>query len=44
MLVCSLQDKLFLNNPPAMEACFPETIQMDSVQFSAFMQELAAGR
>ena len=27
-----------------MEACFPETIQMDSAQFSASMQELAAGR
>ena len=27
-----------------MEACFPETIQMASAQFSAFMQELAAGR
>ena len=27
-----------------LEACFPETIQMDSAQFSAFMQELAAGR
>lgn len=27
-----------------MEAYFPQTIQMDSVQFSAFMQELAAGR
>jgi len=27
-----------------MEAYFPQTIQMDSAQFSAFMQELAAGR
>jgi len=27
-----------------LEACFPETIQMDSAQFAAFMQELAAGR
>ena len=27
-----------------MEAVFPQTIQMDSAQFSAFMQELAAGR
>ena len=25
-----------------LEACFPKTIQMDSAQFSAFMQELAA--
>ena len=27
-----------------MEAYFPQTIQMDSAQFSAFMQELVAGR
>lgn len=27
-----------------LEAYFPQTIQMDSVQFSAFMQELAADR
>ena len=27
-----------------LEAYFPQTIQMDSYQFSAFMQELAAGR
>ena len=27
-----------------MEAIFPQTIQMDSAQFSAFMQELAAGQ
>ena len=27
-----------------MEAYFPQTIAMDSAQFSAFMQELAAGR
>ena len=27
-----------------LEACFPQTIHMDSAQFSAFMQELAAGR
>ena len=27
-----------------MEAYFPQTSQMDSAQFSAFMQELAAGR
>ena len=27
-----------------LEAYFPQTSQMDSVQFSAFMQELAAGR
>ena len=27
-----------------MEAYFPQTVQMDSAQFSAFMQELAAGR
>ena len=27
-----------------MEAYFPQTISMDSAQFSAFMQELAAGR
>lgn len=27
-----------------MEAYFPQTIEMDSAQFSAFMQELAAGR
>ena len=27
-----------------LEACFPETIQMGSAQFSAFMQKLAAGR
>ncbi len=27
-----------------LEAVFPQTIQMDSAQFSAFMQELAAGR
>lgn len=27
-----------------LEAYFPQTIQMDSAQFSAFMQELAAGR
>ena len=27
-----------------MEAYFPQTIEMDSVQLSAFMQELAAGR
>ncbi len=27
-----------------MEAYFPQTITMDSAQFSAFMQELAAGR
>ena len=27
-----------------MEAYFPQTIQLDSAQFSAFMQELAAGR
>ena len=27
-----------------MDACFPHTIHMDSAQFSAFMQELAAGR
>ena len=35
---------LLTKAPLAMEACFPETIQMDSAQFSAFMQELAAGR
>ena len=28
----------------SLESCFPETIPMDSAQFSAFMQELAAGR
>ena len=27
-----------------LEAYFPQTIQMDSAQFSAFMQELTAGR
>ncbi len=27
-----------------MEAYFPQTIEMDSVQLSAFMRELAAGR
>ena len=27
-----------------LEAYFPQTIQMDSAQFSAFMQQLAAGR
>lgn len=27
-----------------LEAYFPQTIQMDSAQFSAFMQKLAAGR
>ncbi len=27
-----------------MEAYFPQTIEMDSAQLSAFMQELAAGR
>ena len=27
-----------------MEAYFPQTISMDSAQFAAFMQELAAGR
>jgi len=27
-----------------LEAYFPQTIQMDSAQFSAFMQELVAGR
>ena len=27
-----------------LEAYFPQTISMDSAQFSAFMQELAAGR
>ncbi|NLM78252.1 MAG: DUF3847 domain-containing protein [Ruminococcaceae bacterium] len=27
-----------------MEAYFPQTIEMDSTQFSAFMQDLAAGR
>ena len=27
-----------------METYFPQTIQMDSAQFSAFMQELATGR
>ena len=27
-----------------LEAYFPQTIQMDSAQFSAFMQELAADR
>ena len=27
-----------------MEAYFPQTISMDSAQFSAFMQELATGR
>ncbi len=27
-----------------MEAYFPQTIEMDSAQFSTFMQELAAGR
>ena len=27
-----------------LEAYFPQTIQMDSAQFSAFLQELAAGR
>ena len=27
-----------------LEAYFPQTIPMDSAQFSAFMQELAAGR
>ena len=27
-----------------LEAYFPQTIQMDSAQFSAFMQELAVGR
>ncbi|MBQ9167052.1 MAG: DUF3847 domain-containing protein [Oscillospiraceae bacterium] len=27
-----------------MEAIFPQTIQMDSAQFSTFMQELVAGR
>ena len=27
-----------------LEAYFPQTIQMDSAQFSAFIQELAAGR
>ena len=27
-----------------LEAYFPQAIQMDSAQFSAFMQELAAGR
>ena len=27
-----------------LEAYFPQTISMDSAQFAAFMQELAAGR
>lgn len=27
-----------------MEAYFPQTVQMDSAQFSAFLQDLAAGR
>ena len=27
-----------------LEAIFPQTIHMDSAQFSAFIQELAAGR
>ncbi|MGN0745110.1 MAG: DUF3847 domain-containing protein [Aristaeellaceae bacterium] len=27
-----------------LEAYFPQTVQMNSAQFSAFMQELAAGR